>query len=525
MFQSSAARRSRCNLPCLVVEDRDVRFQSSAARRSRCNVVVSDPVGLTRFQSSAARRSRCNGKRSRRIGRKEGFNPQRLVGAAATRVAPKAMQVAWFQSSAARRSRCNLRGRRAADGLSPVSILSGSSEPLQRHSRQPARAGDLRFNPQRLVGAAATDRQPRDLVARRVSILSGSSEPLQQPRADRRARPVRRFNPQRLVGAAATPAPSPAWATSCSFNPQRLVGAAATSPGRLQQLVDHPFQSSAARRSRCNHRLLQPAGCESVSILSGSSEPLQLGPADDEFTPNGVSILSGSSEPLQLGPADDEFTPNGVSILSGSSEPLQRRPRPARTVSSPSFNPQRLVGAAATRSPRPRTLAPVRFQSSAARRSRCNAFSPPPRPLLALGFQSSAARRSRCNLLDQADVLGRDRVSILSGSSEPLQPAGCRPSAAGPCFNPQRLVGAAATQEIGLLPEQVHVSILSGSSEPLQPFPGSSHLRGIPVSILSGSSEPLQHSNGSCICRQRKRFNPQRLVGAAATVQLCASTR
>src|SRR5579884_3382623 len=430
MFQSSAARRSRCNLPCLVVEDRDVRFQSSAARRSRCNVVVSDPVGLTRFQSSAARRSRCNGKRSRRIGRKEGFNPQRLVGAAATRC------------------------------------------------------------------------------------------------------------------------PGPSRNRNCRFNPQRLVGAAATSPGRLQQLVDHPFQSSAARRSRCNHRLLQPAGCESVSILSGSSEPLQPGVAalgrhslagfnpqrlvgaaatptlpGRPGWPHPVSILSGSSEPLQLGPADDEFTPNGVSILSGSSEPLQRRPRPARTVSSPSFNPQRLVGAAATRSPRPRTLAPVRFQSSAARRSRCNAFSPPPRPLLALGFQSSAARRSRCNLLDQADVLGRDRVSILSGSSEPLQPAGCRPSAAGPCFNPQRLVGAAATQEIGLLPEQVHVSILSGSSEPLQPFPGSSHLRGIPVSILSGSSEPLQHSNGSCICRQRKRFNPQRLVGAAATVQLCASTR
>ena len=88
------------------------------------------------------------------------------------------------------------------------------------------------------------------------------------------------------------------------FNPQRLVGAAAT---RLR---------GAGR----------PA--PQVSILSGSSEPLQPAHVHQIDLVRLVSILSGSSEPLQLVSLGWDATTLWVSILSGSSEPLQRRDWP-----------------------------------------------------------------------------------------------------------------------------------------------------------------------------------------------------
>src|SRR5579884_2581142 len=139
-----------------------------------------------------------------------------------------------------------------------------------------------------------------------------------------------------------------------------------------------------------------------------------------------VSILSGSSEPLQREVTPDLEAAVPVSILSGSSEPLQPNSPGSGRVWR-------------------------RFQSSAARRSRCNAT---------LGgsydvyseFQSSAARRSRCN----------DWASSRDGRRAWR-------------FNPQRLVGAAATTTEGGESLKEKVSILSGSSEPLQPGDGREH--------------------------------------------------
>src|SRR5579884_2940727 len=133
-----------------------------------------------------------------------------------------------------------------------------------------------------------------------------------------------------------------------SFNPQRLVGAAATSSSRVEYVI--PTQ---------------------VSILSGSSEPLQLDARIAGVTVLLVSILSGSSEPLQLDARIAGVTVLLVSILSGSSEPLQPPAPGPLTGPARCFNPQRLVGAAATTEPNSSKNS-EKFQSSAARRSRCN---------------------------------------------------------------------------------------------------------------------------------------------------------
>src|SRR5579884_646347 len=110
----------------------------------------------------------------------------------------------------------------------------------------------MSFNPQRLVGAAATRRPYR--WGHRVA----------------------GFNPQRLVGAAATRRPYRWGHRVAGFNPQRLVGAAATTGTGTADGARTLFQSSAARRSRCNNRAEFFEEFGEVSILSGSSEPLQL---------------------------------------------------------------------------------------------------------------------------------------------------------------------------------------------------------------------------------------------------------
>ncbi len=232
-----------------------------------------------------------------------------------------------------------------------------------------------------------------------------------------------------------------------------------------------------------------------------------------------------------------------------------------------SFNPQRLVGAAATwMGPSPGRWALVGFQSSAARRSRCNAPVPTttpspeefqssaarrsrcnldtPSPISVLNeFQSSAARRSRCNRT--IDDRGTDPscVSILSGSSEPLQLALATAAEARETLfqssaarrsrcNARRPPGTASlgwfqssaarrsrcNGALLALPQLRRlVSILSGSSEPLQPAVERPHRSDGAVSILSGSSEPLQPRRLACSSTPPPSFNPQRLVGAAAT--------
>src|SRR5579884_3024539 len=381
-------------------------------------------------------------------GHAEGFNPQRLVGAAATgeqgrvgveavvsilRGSSEPLQRASrgasgsrrsFQSSAARRSRCNLgRDLGRPRPRVPVSILSGSSEPLQRSPLLHPTSRSC-FNPQRLVGAAATLPRPT------------------------RQRVPERFNPQRLVGAAATVTFSthsrhcPPFQSSAARRSRCNFRASATSWAPPSQ-----FQSSAARRSRCNDEWTYPVTPPGkVSILSGSSEPLQPAPQLAEVVSRLVSILSGSSEPLQPALPCRGGPRREVSILSGSSEPLQRgRLRSGRSdpvsILSGSSEPLQRQEEQANRPERG-------FQSSAARRSRCNKMSGSlPQPQLP--FQSSAARRSRCNLTGSPPAARRPPVSILSGSSEPLQPpatAACRLRIS---FNPQRLVGAAATRSRG----------------------------------------------------------------------------
>ncbi len=305
-----------------------------------------------------------------------------------------------------------------------VSILSGSSEPLQRRCRviAPRRR---RFNPQRLVGAAATrplDRQGP--AVRTVSILSGSSEPLQPP-AEGRAEDA---GPVSILSGSSEPLqrgrPAVGRRSGPGFNPQRLVGAAATgvdgvAPGRRAQ-----FQSSAARRSRCNASRSEDGPRRELFQSSAARRSrCNQGPQPTHDLSVLVSILSGSSEPLQQPISQPVGAALLVSILSGSSEPLQ---------------PDWLANA---------QRAGFRFQSSAARRSRCNASRSAASSRRAERFQSSAARRSRCNSSVRAVASSSTRCfnpQRLVGAA--ATPRSWPPPTSRPSFNPQRLVGAAATR-------------------------------------------------------------------------------
>src|SRR5579884_3872095 len=398
-------------------------------------------------------------------------------------------------------------------GFNPQRLVGAAATAGARHWGGHAEG----FNPQRLVGAAATGEQGRVGVEAVVSILSGSSEPLQPwPRSWPPPTSSPSFNPQRLVGAAATFAPA-ASDFSVVFQSSAARRSRCNSPPAHTSARPRTFQSSAARRSRCNGHLLHPLKTlPPVSILSGSSEPLQLQslrhllgsafpvsilsgsseplqPADQlaEVVSRLVSILSGSSEPLQPALPCRGGPRREVSILSGSSEPLQRgRLRSGRSdpvsILSGSSEPLQRQEEQANRPERG-------FQSSAARRSRCNKMSGSlPQPQLP--FQSSAARRSRCNLTGSPPAARRPPVSILSGSSEPLQPpatAACRLRIS---FNPQRLVGAAATWG------GCAGKALTGR------FQSSAARR----SRCSSDASRQTRMAASC-------FNPQRLVGAAAT--------
>ena len=131
------------------------------------------------------------------------------------------------------------------------------------------------------------------------------------------------------------------------------------------------FQSSPAPKSRCNAAVdcWLPIAV-SVSILTGSEEPVQLISAGNGDKPSKVSILTGSEEPVQR-PHDRGFQQwRGVSILTGSEEPVQLLCR--------------------------------------GQKGKCAMF------------QSSPAPKSRCNSTPLFSGL-RTTVSILTGSEEPVQ--------------------------------------------------------------------------------------------------------
>jgi len=59
-------------------------------------------------------------------------------------------------------------------------------------------------------------------------------------------------------------------------------------------------------------------------------------------------------------------------------------------------------------------------------------------------------------------------------------------------FNPHRLLGAGATQNLGVAAQVLPVSILTDSWEPVQPIQAVAARRGEVVSILTDSWEPVQ---------------------------------
>ena len=175
------------------------------------------------------------------------------------------------------------------------------------------------------------------------------------------------------------------------------------------------------------------------------------------------------------------------------------RSRRQRTVSGKNrFNPHRLRRAGAT-IPWPRRSAPPAcFNPHRLRRAGATARTGG-RMKIGRMFQSSPAPKSRC---------------YARGFSAGRQAQGR--------FNPHRLRRAGATRaedadEIA----QTRVSILTGSEEPVLPR-RTVWRRGVSrVSILTGSEEPvLRHRQ--CPSNERsRRFNPHRLRRAGATTYPC----
>ena len=229
----------------------------------------------------------------------------------------------------------------------PVSILTGSEEPVQRYevntwtnpnavsiltgSEEPVQLADKGFLRERTV----------------VSILTGSEEPVQ------RALHV-----------------LPAMAAA-SFNPHRLRRAGATfSAGTIRHSVAG-FQSSPAPKSRCN-RGHQPGG------FPGRS-----------FNPHRLRRAGATRvEAVRIG-AIYCFNPHRLRRAGATRATLIRQSKLC------GFNPHRLRRAGATPLVR-ESKQSLTFQSSPAPKSRCNRlfhYISPQRKM----FQSSPAPKSRCN--------------------------------------------------------------------------------------------------------------------------------
>ncbi len=271
----------------------------------------------------------------------EGFNPQRLVGAAATARRRRIDLVAvWFQSSAARRSRCNLRPARADHPPGPVSILSGSSEPLQPPSGGPGSRSSTFQSSAARRSRCNGGVDPAGAGGGVVSILSGSSEPLQ---------------------------PGPPWAGSPPAPVSILSGSSEPlqRPPSQSPLQLGTFQSSAARRSRCNGPAPTDLGSRSPfqSSAARRSRCNVADPANQQLVAQFQSSAARRSRcnvdwHLDHGGGDEGFNPQR--LVGAAATPGQRRSCPGPR---PCFNPQRLVGAAAT-------------TQTSRRRTVCTSFNP-----------------------------------------------------------------------------------------------------------------------------------------------------
>ena len=180
------------------------------------------------------------------------------------------------------------------------------------------------------------------------------------------------------------------------------------------------FQSSPAPKSRCNR---VQKGC-TLSALRFNPHRLRRAGA------TGVVSLSALV--------------STVSILTGSEEPVQRTLRRG----SKAF---------------------PKFQSSPAPKSRCNG-------LCFYGGLSSHG-------------FNPHRLRRAGATYTPMHRSIDRPS-----FNPHRLRRAGATGLRCRAMDARRVSILTGSEEPVQPeWPTCRTVGHWPVSILTGSEEPVQH--------------------------------
>ena len=251
-----------------------------------------------------------------------------------------------------------------------------------------------------------------------VSILTGSEEPVQPAQAGR-------------VHCGGRFQSSPAPKSRCNEE----------QTGGLPEM--ERFQSSPAPKSRCNSGWTrQVSACRSVSILTGSEEPVQRCHRSARGGGGGVSILTGSEEPVQ--PANllhlydsTSFNPHRlrragattarervcqrvlVSILTGSEEPVQllwRRNRRADCLFQSSPAPKSRCNRLSRAAARPAVcFNPHRLRRAGATAANCGPS------VLQHWFQSSPAPKSRCNLSSQ----------------------GCRADARS--FNPHRLRRAGAT--------------------------------------------------------------------------------
>ena len=203
------------------------------------------------FQSSPAPKSRCNWARRSRPAWATSFNPHRLRRAGATS------------------------DQSQVPAVPPVSILTGSEEPVQQHIWGPVQV-NLLFQSSPAPKSRCNSKQGKR--GNRCSMFQSSPAP--KSRCNCCGGGTDRL-------------------TAC-FNPHRLRRAGATLRG------PRPW-----------------ALCPHVSILTGSEEPVQREGGRWIRDPWAVSILTGSEEPVQPFLGETGEWRLFVSILTGSEEPVQ----------------------------------------------------------------------------------------------------------------------------------------------------------------------------------------------------------
>ena len=111
---------------------------------------------------------------------------------------------------------------------------------------------------------------------------------------------------------------------------------------------------------------------------------------------------------------------------------------------------------------------------------------------ICIEFQSSPAPKSRCNHAGTRHARRHCRVSILTGSEEPVQPAETVAALAAKMFQSSPAPKSRCNLGVRGIAEIELVSILTGSEEPVQQAEDASLAAALVVSILTGSEEPVQ---------------------------------